>query len=63
MKKKVALIGLLLASAAFGGCTVFPTTMEEPGSILRSWGRDLSDLQIAIDKHFLNYDYYDWFND
>ena len=63
MKKKVALVGLLFAAAAFSGCTVFPPTSESAGSVLRSWGRDLSDMQIFTDKYFLNYDYYDWFND
>lgn len=63
MKKKVVLIGLLFASAAFAGCTVLPPTGENAGSILRSWGRDLSDMQITTDKYFFNYDYYDWFND
>lgn len=63
MKKKAALAGLLFASALFAGCTVFPPTSESSGAVLRSWGRDLSSLQILTDKYFLNYDYYDWFND
>ena len=64
MKKKIALVGLLFASAAFAaGCSVFPPTSESAGAVFRSWGNDLSDMQILTDKYFLNYDYYDWFND
>ncbi len=63
MKKKVALVALLFAAAAFSGCTVLPPTSESVGSVLRSWGNDLSDMQIFTDKYFLNYDYYDWLND
>ena len=63
MKKKAALVGLLFASAAFAGCTVFPPTGESTGTVFRSWSHDLSSMQILTDKYFLNYDYYDWFND
>jgi len=64
MKRKLALV-LVLASAAAGvaGCTVFPPTAESPGMILRAWWRDLGDIQKSIDKHFLNYDYDDPFNE
>ena len=58
MKKKVALVALLFAAAAFSGCTVLPPTSESVGSVLRSWGNDLSDMQIFTDKYFLNYYYY-----
>jgi hypothetical protein len=64
MKRKLALV-LVLASAAAGvaGCTVFPPTAESPGMVLRAWWRDLGDIQKTIDKHFLNYDYDDPFNE
>ena len=54
MKKKVALVALLFAAAAFSGCTVLPPTSESVGSVLRSWGNDLSDMQIFTDKYFQN---------
>ena len=64
MKRKLALV-LVLASVATGvaGCTIFPPTAESPGMVLRAWWRDLSDIQKTIDKHFLNYDYDDPFNE
>ena len=63
VNKKFALVGLLFASAAFAGCTIFPPTSESAGSVLRSWGHDVSGMQILADKYFMNYDYYNWFND
>ena len=64
MKKKVALIlALSFAAAGVAGCTAFPPTAENPGSIFRAWWRDLSDIQKDIDRHFFNYDYDDPFNE
>jgi hypothetical protein len=64
MKKKVSLVlSLAFLAAGFAGCTAFPPTAESPGMILRAWWRDLSDIQKDIDRHFLNYDYDDPFNE
>jgi hypothetical protein len=72
MKKKVALfLALCIASAGFAGCTTFPPTSDSwvpvfnsnGGDIWRSWMADLSNIQKFTDKHFLNYDYDDPFNE
>jgi len=64
MKKKVALfLALFVGSAAIGGCTLLPPTSESPKAIWRSWVKDIGEMQKFTDKHFLNYDYDDPFNE
>jgi hypothetical protein len=64
MKKKVALfLALFVGSAAIGGCTILPPTMESPKAVWRSWVKDIGEMQKFTDKHFLNYDYDDPFNE
>ena len=71
MKKKVALLlTLCVGAAAFAGCTSLPPSAhgipvvnQEGATILRSWRRDVGDMQKFTDKYFLNYDYDDPYNE
>jgi hypothetical protein len=64
MKRKVALLlAVCVAAAGFSGCTVFPPTSENAGAVLRSWWRDIGEMQKFTDKYLLNYDYDDPFNE
>jgi hypothetical protein len=64
MKKKAVLfLALCVGAAGLAGCTLFPPTSENVGSIWRSWMGDLSEMQKFTDKYFLNYDYDDPFNE
>lgn len=69
--KKVALVLVMCVGAAgLAGCTSLPPTghgfpvfNKQGADILRAWWHDVGDMQKFTDKHLLNYDYDDPFNE